>query len=1086
MKHMNKISLLAVRPRRVAMVALPLLIVLTALQPIAAATKSSAGPATRSTRLQPQDQGRQADAPIVVETSSMAKPGGLDNERAATLTDLYKQMVAGAPFSDEEVKILNTFVGQGTTTELEADVVISRGLYAKYIAHAPLTNDQYRLLDDYTGWVSQRMHDVADVKRQIAADDAKAWADNPRAPSVAPSNDLCAGSEVIPAAGPFPYLTATTADITDATTTGDPNVPSCAFNGGPVSRSIWYVFTPSTTGTYTFSVCADAPTASTVDDTVLAVYTTAGGCAGPFTQIACDDDTCVTESLQSVASINLTSGTLYYIVVWKWDTPAPTAGNTAVQMRVTLTLPPTNDTCATATTLALNTPLSGSTALGTNDYQLTGSTCFTGVGQTASTAPDRDVVYKFTAPSAGTYSFRVTGGTTLNPVLYVATSCPVGAPPQTVTTCIAAANRNSSTSSAAEETACVSLTSGQMVFVFVDGNTAGAGGPFTIEANACTYETEANGTPATANAFTCGMEGSITPAAEADFFSLGTPASGSRVFAMADGIAGNSTDFDMRVTTTTDTLEYDDANNDVPFGSLAPNCSGTPLTGVASYIRMNHFSASTQSEPYRLYAVVQPAIASATAESEGNDTIATANGAANNYFSGALGTAGDVDFYTFPATAGDLIYIGLDTDPLRNNTPINGALQLQNSGGSPLVTVNDGGSTSNITSGAGSLTATNPSSPAEGLTYRVTTTGQYYIRVTGTAAGDYLLSITKNCALGGGGLPCTITCPANVTVPESTPGSGSATVNYSAPTTTGTCGTVTCAPASGSSFPVGTTTVNCGTTAGPSCSFTVTVTASCAITCPANITTSNDANQCGAVVSYPPPTATPGCGTVTCAPPSGSFFPKGTTTVTCTASAGPTCQFTVTVNDTQPPSITCPANITTGANTTQGTTVGALVGYAAPTVSDNCPGVGAPNCTPASGSFFPTGVTTVTCSVADAVGNSASCSFTVTVTSAFGACYVDDGTGNTLSIVTDPTNPLYGYWQFKVVAGNLTFSGVAESVNNVPGRSLIAYDHDSPTVRMDLTVYYASHTATATVKNLTTGITYTLRDRNILNDPPCN
>ena len=74
----------------------------------------------------------------------------------------------------------------------------------------------------------------------------------------------------------------------------------------------------------------------------------------------------------------------------------------------------------------------------------------------------------------------------------------------------------------------------------------------------------------------------------------------------------------------------------------------------------------------------------------------------------------------------------------------------------------------------------------------------------------------------------------------------------------------------------------------------------CTLTCPANITMSNDPNQCGAVVNYPPPTATGSCGTVTCSPASGSFFPRGTTTVTCTAT-GATCTFTVTVVDTQPP-----------------------------------------------------------------------------------------------------------------------------------------------------------------------------------------
>jgi hypothetical protein len=77
----------------------------------------------------------------------------------------------------------------------------------------------------------------------------------------------------------------------------------------------------------------------------------------------------------------------------------------------------------------------------------------------------------------------------------------------------------------------------------------------------------------------------------------------------------------------------------------------------------------------------------------------------------------------------------------------------------------------------------------------------------------------------------------------------------------------------------------------------------CSLSCPANVSVSNDPGQCGAVVDYTAPSP-PACGTVTCAPPSGSFFAVGETTVTCTSSVGPTCSFKVTVNDTQSPNIT--------------------------------------------------------------------------------------------------------------------------------------------------------------------------------------
>jgi hypothetical protein len=166
-----------------------------------------------------------------------------------------------------------------------------------------------------------------------------------------------------------------------------------------------------------------------------------------------------------------------------------------------------------------------------------------------------------------------------------------------------------------------------------------------------------------------------------------------------------------------------------------------------------------------------------------------------------------------------------------------------------------------------------------------------------------------------------------------------------------------------------------------------TIATTCTLTCPANITQSNDPNQCGAVVTYPAPTSTGTCGTVTCSPASGSFFPKGTTTVTCTSSTGSgSCSFTVTVNDNQPPSITCPANIT--AVTPTPTTPCTVVTYTA-TASDNCPGVTV-TCTPPSGSCFPISVTTVTCTATDTSGNTATCSFTVSV---FNGRLQDDSEG---------------------------------------------------------------------------------------------
>jgi hypothetical protein len=120
--------------------------------------------------------------------------------------------------------------------------------------------------------------------------------------------------------------------------------------------------------------------------------------------------------------------------------------------------------------------------------------------------------------------------------------------------------------------------------------------------------------------------------------------------------------------------------------------------------------------------------------------------------------------------------------------------------------------------------------------------------------------------------------------------------------------------------------------------------------------------------------------------------------VTMTATTSGTCSATVTVTatdicgnsssktyntriDNTPPTITCPPNQTVSPTTLAGT----VVNYSTPVVSDNCSGVGAPVRTAglASGSTFPIGTTTVTWKVTDACGNTATCSFTVTVTNPY-------------------------------------------------------------------------------------------------------
>lgn len=249
------------------------------------------------------------------------------------------------------------------------------------------------------------------------------------------------------------------------------------------------------------------------------------------------------------------------------------------------------------------------------------------------------------------------------------------------------------------------------------------------------------------------------------------------------------------------------------------------------------------------------------------------------------------------------------------------------------------------------------------------------------------------------GNPPTIICPPNI-VRNTDPGLCSAIVTYPQPNFTAEALpatlTLVSGPASGSAFQKGATMLNWKVTDALArmavCDFTVTVNDNQApnISCPANIVRNTDVGRCDAMVTYPTPTATDNCPGVTVmrtspvGTASGSLFPKGTTPVTWEASDAATpvpnkksCTFTVTVNDVQAPSITCPANLVNGTDPNACT---AAVTYAEPSVADNCPGVirslqsGVP-----SGGLFPKGQTTVVWRATDGAGLTKTCSFRVTV-----------------------------------------------------------------------------------------------------------
>ncbi len=192
--------------------------------------------------------------------------------------------------------------------------------------------------------------------------------------------------------------------------------------------------------------------------------------------------------------------------------------------------------------------------------------------------------------------------------------------------------------------------------------------------------------------------------------------------------------------------------------------------------------------------------------------------------------------------------------------------------------------------------------------------------------------------------------------------------------------------------------------------------ATCALTCPADIVVDADAGSCGAVVNYPAPTIGGSCGTVISSPASGTLFPIGVTTVTVTSTAGPSCSFTVTVNDTQPPAMSCPASFSVAPTSL----AGAVVNYTTPSATDNCPGA-IVSCDIPSGTLLAMGPHLITCTATDAVALTSSCSFTATV-----------GNAADLSITKSAT-PL-------VVGGDGSYTLVVTNNGPAPATAVIVTD----------------------------------------------
>jgi hypothetical protein len=146
------------------------------------------------------------------------------------------------------------------------------------------------------------------------------------------------------------YTNGTTVGATWSTDAANFGTPSCSSPGG---GDVWYTFVAPVGGTVTISTEAQG-----ISDGVMALYS-AGSCAGPGTQLDCQDD--VVGLMPQISIATLTAGVTYYIRFWQYLSGTGTFG-----ICITKPDPPANDDCSGAITVSAYTTAScGGTTAGT-------------------------------------------------------------------------------------------------------------------------------------------------------------------------------------------------------------------------------------------------------------------------------------------------------------------------------------------------------------------------------------------------------------------------------------------------------------------------------------------------------------------------------------------------------------------------------------------------------------------------------------------------------------------------------------------------------------------------------------------------
>jgi large repetitive protein len=175
------------------------------------------------------------------------------------------------------------------------------------------------------------------------------------------------------------------------TNTANFGTPSCA---APGAGDVWYSFTAPANGIVNITT-----TAGTITDSGMALYS-ATTCSTGSSSLACDDNS-GPGNMSMITRSGLTSGTTYYIRIWK-----KTSGTGTFSICITS---PVNNDCAGAITLTPN-----STCSATNGDVAGATQSLVGCSGDA----DEDVWYKYTATTT-TNAITVVGSANFDPVFEV-------------------------------------------------------------------------------------------------------------------------------------------------------------------------------------------------------------------------------------------------------------------------------------------------------------------------------------------------------------------------------------------------------------------------------------------------------------------------------------------------------------------------------------------------------------------------------------------------------------------------------------------------------------------------------------------